>query len=142
MKKTLIVTLSMIFAISVATGCSCGNKKKNNDKNTNEKQPVVKTNTKKEVIKDREVDGIKLTNSSVITTDGVTDITTSVTNPTNEDYHLDEFKIIVKDKNGDVMITLPGYVGDVIKAGETRTIRSSVSMDLSTAESVEYEVSK
>lgn len=141
MKKTLIVTLSMIFAISVATGCSCGNKKKNGN-NDNKKQPVVKTNTEPEVIKQREVDGIELSPVSVITTDGVTEITTSVKNPTNEDYHLEEYKIIVKDKNGDVMITLPGYVGEVIKAGETRTIRSSVSMDLSSAKSVEYEVDK
>ena len=140
MKKKLIMTLSLVLVLGLAAGCSCSKKKEN--KKSNEKQPVIKTNTEPEVIKDREVDGIKLTNSSVITTDGVTEITTSVTNPTSEDYHLDEFKIIVKDKNGDVMITLPGYVGDVIKAGETRTIRSSVSMDLSTAKSVEYEVSK
>ena len=141
MKKTFLMTLSLVLVVGLVVGCGC-KKKDDSKKGNKEKQPVVKTNTEPEVIKDREVDGIKLTNSSVITTDGVTDITTSVTNPTSEDYHLDEFKIIVKDKNGDVMITLPGYVGDVIKAGETRTIRSSVSMDLSNAKSIEYEVAK
>ncbi len=140
MKKKLFMTLSLVLVVGLAVGCGC--KKKDNKDKSKENQPVIKTNTEKEVIKDREVDGMKLTNSSVITTDGVTEITTTVTNPKSEDYYLEEFKMIVKDKNGDVIITLPGYVGEVIKAGETKTIRSSVSMDLSTAKSIEYEVTK
>ena len=139
MKKKLMLVLVMLISLSVVTGCGCG-KKKSTGKDT--KKHDVKVNTEKEVVKDREVEGIKLTNTSLITTDGVSEITTSVTNPTSQDYKLDEYRIIVKDEKGNVMITLPGYVGDTIKAGETRTIRSSVSMDLSKAKSLEYTVVK
>ena len=140
MKRKLMLVLVMLIGLSVVTGCGC--KKKGSDSAKKDEKHDVKVNTEKEVVKDREVEGIKLTNTSLITTDGVSEVTTTVTNPTNEDYQLDEYRIIVKDEKGDVMITLPGYIGDVIKAGETRTIRSSVSMDLSKAKSIEYEVSK
>ncbi len=35
-----------------------------------------------------------------------------------------------------------GYVGEVIKAGETRELRSTTTEDLSSASSIEYEVVK
>ena len=50
--------------------------------------------------------------------------------------------IIVKDEEGKEIVRIPGYVGDTIKAGETRTISSSVDIDLSKAASIEYEVKK
>ena len=139
MKKKIMLVLVMLISLSVVTGCGCGKKK---NASGDKKKHDVKVNTEKEVVKDREVEGIKLTNTSLVTTDGVSEITTTVTNPTSEDYKLDEYRIIVKDAKGDIIITLPGYVGDTIKAGETRTIKSSVSMDLSKAKSLEYTVVK
>ncbi len=41
-----------------------------------------------------------------------------------------------------MITTIPGYVGDVIKNGETRTINSSIDIDLSNASSIEYSVKK
>lgn len=144
MKKNLILVLVMLLSIGLITGCGC--KKKNNQvsKKDNDKKSkqTTKTVTEKEVIKDREVDGIKITDTSLTVTDGVSYLKASVTNNTGSDYKLEEYKIIVKDEKGDVIITLPGYVGEVIKAGATKTIRSSVSMDLSKAKSIEYEVVK
>ena len=139
MKKKIMLVLVMLISLSVVTGCGCGKKKSSSG---DKKKHDVKVNTEKEVVKDREVEGIKLTNTSLVTTDGVSEVTTTVTNPTSEDYKLDEYRIIVKDAKGDIIITLPGYVGDTIKAGETRTIKSSVSMDLSKAKSLEYTVVK
>ena len=116
MKKKIMLVLVMLISLSVVTGCGCGKKKSSSG---DKKKHDVKVNTEKEVVKDREVEGIKLTNTSLVTTDGVSEITTTVTNPTSEDYKLDEYRIIVKDAKGDTIITLPGYVGDTIKAGET-----------------------
>lgn len=139
MKKKILLVLVMLISLSVVTGCGCGKKKSSSG---DKKKHDVKVNTEKEVVKDREVEGIKLTNTSLVTTDGVSEITTTVTNPTTEDYKLDEYRITAYDEKGNAIITLPGYVGDTIKAGETRTIKSSVSMDLSKAKKLEYTVVK
>ena len=141
MKKVFLTSISMLLVLGLATGCGCS--KKSSGKKSASKEPEVKVNTEKEVIKDREVDGIKLTNTSLTTVDGVSTLVTSVTNDSKEDYHLDEYTIIIKDADGNEIIRIPGYVGDTIKAGETRTINSSVDIDLSTsAKSIEYEVKK
>lgn len=140
MKKVLLSSISMLLVLGLATGCGCS-KKKTETKKT-ETEPEVKVNTEKEVIKDREVDGIKLTNTSLTTVNGISTLVTSVTNDSKSDYHLDEYTIIIKDADGKEIVRIPGYVGDTIKAGETRTINSSVDIDLSNAKSIEYEVKK
>ena len=136
MKKIVILTLSALLLVGLITGCGCKKKEKET------KKDEVKVNTNKEVIKDQEVDGIKMTNTSMVTTNGITKLTTSVTNDTDTDYKLNEYMIIIKDKEGKEIVKIPGYVGDTIKAGETRTINSSVDIDLSKAASIEYEVKK
>ena len=83
-----------------------------------------------------------MTNTSMVTINITTKLTVSVTNNTDKDYRLDEYMIIVKDEEGQEIVRIPGYVGDTIKAGETRTISSSVDIDLSKAASIEYEVKK
>ncbi len=135
MKKTIKVLLIGIFTISLLTGCGCSKKEE-------KPQDDIKTNTNEDVIKDQIVDGITMTNTSMITTNKTTKLTTSVTNNTDKDYRLDEYMIIVKDEEGKEIVRIPGYVGDTIKAGETRTISSSVDIDLSKAASIEYEVKK
>lgn len=138
MKKVLLSSISMLLVLGLATGCGCSKKSKKNEN----KEPEIKVNTEKEVIKDREVDGIKLTNTSLTTVNGVSTLVTSVTNDSSSDYKLDEYTIIIKDADGKEIVRIPGYVGDTIKAGETRTINSSVDIDLSNAKSIEYEVKK
>jgi hypothetical protein len=129
-----MIALSMLLVLGVATGCGCSKKETT--------EPTVQVNTEKDVIKDQEVDGITLTNTSLIVTDGISKLVTEATNTTDSDYELDEFTIIVKDADGNVITTIPGYVGSVIKSGETRTINSSVDIDLINAKSVEYEIKK
>lgn len=132
MKKTIIMSLAILLTVGIVTGCGCKKKEKEE----------IKVNTNKDVIKDQEVDGIKMTNTSMVTTNGLTKLVTSVTNSTSTDYKLDKYIIIIKDKDGKEIVRIPGYVGDTIKAGETRTINSSVDIDLSNAGSIEYEVKK
>ena len=137
MKKVIMTSLSMLLVLGLVTGCGCNKKEEKK-----EKKEEVKVNTNKDVIKDQEVDGIKMTNTSLVTTNGITKLTTNVTNESETDYTLEEYIIIIKDKEGNEIIRIPGYVGDTIKAGETRTINSSVDRDLSNAGSIEYEVKK
>ena len=136
MKKVISLSITMLLVLGLVTGCGCNKK----DKET--KKEEVKVNTNKDVVKDQEIDGIKMTNTSLVTTNGISKLVTNVTNSSNKDYKLDEYIIIIKDKKGEEIVRIPGYVGDTIKAGETRTINSSVDRDLSNAGSIEYEVKK
>ena len=132
MKKSIIVLLVLLSTLLVFTGC--GKKK--------DKKLDIEVNTEEEVIKDQEVDGLKLTNTSLTKVDNNWTLVTEVSNNTGADYVLDEFTIIIKDADGNILTSIPGYVGGTIPNGETRTINSSTIRDLSKAAKVEYEVKK
>ena len=138
MKKQIKSLLALLLVATLVTGCGCTNKdnKKNNAKDD------VKVNTEENVIKDQTFEGLTFTNTSLTTTNGVSTLITEVSNSTGSDYTLEEFTITIKNKAGEVITTIPGYVGDVIKNGETRTINSSIDIDLSNASSIEYSVKK
>ncbi len=138
MKNNIQKALLAIFALALVTGCGCA-KKDNKKDNTKDD---VKVNTEENVIKDQTFEGLTFTNTSLTTTNGVSTLITEVSNSTGEDYTLEEFTITIKNKDGEVITTIPGYVGDVIKNGETRTINSSIDIDLSSASSIEYSVKK
>ena len=138
MKKQIKGLLALLLVATLVTGCGCTKKdnKKNNTKDD------VKVNTEENVIKDQTFEGLTFTNTSLTTTNGVSTLITEVSNSTGSDYTLEEFTITIKNKDGEVITTIPGYVGDVIKNGETRTINSSIDIDLSSASSIEYSVKK
>ena len=133
MKKQIKSLLALLLVVTLVTGCGCTKKdnKKNNAKDD------VKVNTEENVIKDQTFEGLTFTNTSLTTTNGVSTLITEVSNSTGSDYTLEEFTITIKNKDGEVITTIPGYVGDVIKNGETRTINSSIDIDLSSASSIE-----
>ena len=67
---------------------------------------------------------------------------TTVTNTSDRDQYLKEFDIKVTDASGNEMITLKGFIGDKLKAGESRVINSYCGEDLSTATNITYTVIK
>lgn len=138
MKKQIKGLLALLLVATLVTGCGCT--KKDNKKDSTKDD--VKVNTEENVIKDQTFEGLTFTNTSLTTTNGVSTLITEVSNSTGSDYTLEEFTITIKNKDGEVITTIPGYVGDVIKNGETRTINSSIDIDLSSASSIEYSVKK
>ena len=145
MKKTFLTVLSVFLVVGIATGCGCKKKSdKNGSNGSNNQNGDAKTeesyNTNEDVIKDQEVEGLKLTNTSLVSTEYSATLVTSVTNPTNEDIDVRIFYIHVKDKDGNEIVTLQGYVGGKVPAGETREITSSVDRNLDNAASIEYEL--
>ena len=138
MKRQIKSLLALLLVATLVTGCGC-TKKDNKKGNTKDD---VKVNTEENVIKDQTFEGLTFTNTSLTTTNGVSTLITEVSNSTGSDYTLEEFTITIKNKDGEVITTIPGYVGDVIKNGETRTINSSIDIDLSSASSIEYSVKK
>lgn len=136
MKKKFLVALSLLLVVGLATGCGCSKKSES------KKEEQEKYNTNEEVVKDQEVGDLKFTNTSLKVDDNYSTLVTLVSNPTSSDIDVRIFYIHVKDKDGNEIVKLEGYVGDVIPAGESREITSNADMDLSKATSIEYEMVK
>ena len=138
MKKLGIALLVGVSAISLLTGCD--SKDKDKDKDSGKDKVVSNTNT--EVIKDQNLGVFEFQNTSLIYENGQSILEVEVTNTSAVDQQIVEFSIIVKDENDEEIITLVGFVGDVIKAGESKVITSSCGKDLSKAASISYELVK
>lgn len=136
MKK--IITLGLIGMVVLTTvGCGCSKKEEETKKKTGKV-----ANTAKEVIKDQKVESFKMTNTSLIYDGKQSTLVTEVTNTSDKTEHIKTFNILVKDKDGNEMITLLGYIGEEIPAGETRTITSGTNKDLSKAADIEYSINR
>lgn len=131
MKKIGTIIFIGIFTINLLTGCGITKKE-------DSKEAEITSNTNVEVIKDQTVDVFKFENTSLIYMDGTSTLETNITNTSTIDRNLQEFKIIVKDKNQNEIITLTGFIGNTIKAGETKVINSYCGEDLTNATSIEY----
>lgn len=134
MKKVLTLSISMLLVLGLVTGCGC-NKKEETKKDEN-------YNTNTGVIEDKVVEELKLTNTSLVSKGNNSTLVTLVTNPTKEDKEVRIFNIYVKDKDGNEIVTLQGYVGGVVPAGQSREIESNVDMNLDHAHTIEYEILK
>ena len=130
----------LLVCLTLVTGCG-KDKSKNEDKKDDNKT-TVEVNNNEEVTKDQNIEGITITNTSLVYEDGISYLKATVTNNTGSDYELNEYKINVKDSDGNIIVTMPGYIGSVLKNGESKTINTMISEDLSKAYSIEYEVVK
>lgn len=127
MKKNLVVLL--IFLV-ILTGCS-----KNVESNIN-------YNTNEGITNDRTQDGLKFTESSLTSTSSSSVLVTSVTNETTDDKDIKFFKINITDIDGNLLASLEGYVGGIIKANETKVITSNIDINLDSAYNISYEIIK
>ena len=130
----------LLVCLTLVTGCG-KDKSKNEDKKDDNKT-TVEVNNNEEVTKAQNIEGITITNTSLVYEDGISYLKATVTNNTGSDYELNEYKINVKESDGNIIVTMPGYVGSVLKNGESKTINTMISEDLSKAYSIEYEVVK
>ena len=140
MKRIVNITLMLLVCITLVTGC--GKDKTKNDDKKDDNNQTIEVNDNKEVIKDQNIDGIEITNTSLVYEGGISYLNATVTNNTGSDYELNEYRINVKDSDDNIIVTMPGYVGSVLKNGESKTINTMITEDLSKAASIEYEVVK
>ena len=131
MKKVTKLLLVLLFGIVLTTGCGC-----------TKKEEKKKVNTNEGVVEDKVVEELQLTNTSLVSTENSAVLVTRVTNPTKEDKEVRIFNITVKDKDGNTLTKLEGYVGGVVPAGQSREITSNVDINLDKAFNVEYELLK
>lgn len=137
MKKKIGIILVACLAM-FATGCGCDKKEEKVEK----KEDEVKVNTSEDIVKDQVVEGLKLTNTSLSSQNGMATLVTEVSNDTGKDEYLLSFNIYIKDKDGNVIAENTGYVGEVIPNGTSRTITSSWDQELVGATAVEYSINR
>lgn len=136
MKKIGIILIACLAMF--ATGCGCDKKEEKVEK----KEDEVKVNTSEDIVKDQVVEGLKLTNTSLSSQNGMATLVTEVSNDTGKDEYLLSFNIYIKDKDGNVIAENIGYVGEVIPNGTSRTITSSWDQELVGATAVEYSINR
>lgn len=159
-KKQLIIILVVVVLVIVAAVIflSIGGKKGNeNNANTNQGNNAnntndindpnstgneLKPNTNEGVVGDKIIEGLKFTNSSLVTSEAGSNLITLVTNTTDTNIEVRIIDIIVKDKDGKLLVNMQGYVGGSIPAHDSREVYSSVDMDLSSATDIEYKIVK
>lgn len=133
----LLIVLIVVIAFNKKDDLS---DKKNNNKDKNNVVEVANNNPG--VVDDKEQDGLSFTNTMLLTSNNKSTLTTLVSNLTESDIDVRIFEIYIKDKTGNLMVTLQGYVGDVVPVGESREIVSYVDMNLKDAFNVEYKLIK
>ena len=146
-KKNRLIAIIVVGVLVIALGAFFllnNDKKKTEEKKETEKKTEEKQNmnTNEGVIEEKTLGDIKFTNTSLKTEAISSTLVTSVINTSDKDIEVRIFDILVKDKDGKVIVTLQGYVGEVIPAGATKEIVSNVDMDLSTATDIEYKLVK
>lgn len=135
--KKVILTVLVVSSVFVLTGC--GKNKKVVTPDIEEEK--IKTNTNENVIKEAEIDGLKIEKSSIVYEDGLTTLTTSITNISNEVKVVDSIKITYTLEDG-TKTDLLAVIGDPITQNQTVYITSTTDIDLTNAVSVEYEIMK
>lgn len=126
MKKVMILSLATLFLL-----VGCGKKEEI-------KEPNKEIETNKNQIEDKVLDDFSFKNASIIVENNHSTITVQVTNNSAEDKNLEQFKIIIKDKNGNIIQDTIGYIGGTIKSNETKTIIAGVNVSLTDAYDIEY----
>lgn len=141
---TIIILIAIVIIVVIAV-VALGKKDNNNaqppvqnDTNYTQSPTGVKVNTSNEVSKDKTVNGVVLSSNQIVYEDGMTKLTSKVTNDATEKPNL-RFKVKFMDNAGNVMAESVGYVGQ-IRANETKFIDSYITTDVVNAKDVVYEV--
>lgn len=114
--------------------------------NSNKEEPKEEKtiqNTNKEVIQDSTYADLGIQNIRLEVTGDLSVFYADVVNNTQEVKNIEEFGILLKDADGNEVVTLLAYLGEPLNPGESREIIASVDMpltndDVASAEYVEY----
>lgn len=118
-KIQLIIFLVAIIALIIGLIISFGFEKEQITKND---ENGITANTSADVIKEETYEGLKFTNISLISENGYSTFTADVTNTNQTDSNINDVNIVLKDKDGNNVITLRGNIGSSLKPNETKTI--------------------
>lgn len=135
-----LVALVLAFGLIFATGCGKkdNDNNKTNDNKDNQEVTGPIANTNESIISEQIIDGIKITNITLVSEDGRTVFTADVVNTTEETIDIKSFNAIYKNADGEEIVSLFVYVGNSLEPGSLSSVSSSVEIDLSSATNVEY----
>ena len=134
--KKIIRGICLISLCVLLTGCF-GKKAAANEEKVN--KTVIEN---KNVTKEQEVDGVKISDIQLSVSDGLSTYTAKVTNESKKEINIEDIDIIVKDDKDKELVKMIGYIGETIKPDETKEIISTTDMDLSKANLITYKVNK
>ena len=124
MKKIRNIMLVLVTLLTL-TGCNKEEIKENN---------TLETNIKGERI----LDDFTFKNISIVEDNGISRITVTVVNNSEEDKNVESFKILLKDKEENIIKETIGYIGGTIKSKDTKVIMTEVNMDLSNVYDIDF----
>ena len=132
MKKNFLNLLSIIFVLLIITGCGCNKKQESKEekKETNSNNPVIKYET---------VGNLKFGTASFYVSGEKTYVTTSVINETKNDIKVNQFYVLLVDNDGKTLTKINVDLG-VVKAGETKEINESIDGKYLSTEKITYEI--
>ena len=148
-KELMIVLLIIIVLLIVIIVAVNANKNKGNEENTqtpaigvveeNKVEEFVevqedgsKVNTSEELKKTKTIEGLEISNIRLVENNNVSQVVADVTNPTNGTLGDFPVEIIVKDKEGNEITRIGGYI-DRVNAGETVQLNASATSDFANA---------
>ena len=146
MKKLIMIGMASMLLV---TGCGCNKKEEEGKKDNNvpvEEGPTVENPaviTNEDMIKDQEVEGLQFTNTGLIYDGNMTTLTSQVTNTTDEKVELARVKAYITyitDFGAEKVLEMDVYFGESLEAGETRSVLSTVDVDLRQSSKIEYQI--
>ncbi len=141
-KKKLLIALLIVVVIIIAVVVGIiVNMNSNKEEEPKEEKTIQNTN--EEVIQDSTYADLGIQNIRLEVTDDLSVFYADVVNNTQEVKNIEEFGILLKDADGNEVVTLLAYLGEPLNPGESREIIASVDMpltndDVASAEYVEY----
>ena len=135
-----IVLLALIILLIVLLVVKDKGNDKENLANETEKNVI---NDSQGIIQEATYSGLTINNIILLTNGNHSTFTATVTNNSGEDKNIEDFDIVLKKGDRNV-VTLYAYLGDTLKKGESREITASVGMKLpkNVVDNAEYQEHK
>ena len=133
MKKIMSFGIMLLTIFLVTSGCGCSKKSpESNNQNNNSNENF---NENSSVIKDNVFEGFEFLNTGVANGQ----IETIVINNTGVFFEGSDFKMTIKDSEGNIIAELTDTVGPM-DFGTTKTVVTKTDVDLSKAAVIQYNI--
>lgn len=146
MKKVIIIVLTSLLLV-----VGCGKKKEEeniNNNKANANEPTVENPeniTNENMIKDQNVETLQFTNTGLVYDGNMTTLTSEVKNNSNQVVELSTVyaTITYKDEmDNEKTLEMEVYFGESLNPGETRSVFSTIDIDLRKSTNMEYRIVK
>lgn len=136
MNKKILIGLCILSLLMVGCGC---NKKKKNTKTVKEATGIeVNFN----VVKETEVDGLKFSDVSLVTQDGMSTLEATVTNVSGSTYNLKTISVVFKDKDGQKLDDSIADIGNTLSVDQSSKLNVQTTIDVTKAKDIDYVINK